>query len=255
MEFTKTKMSKILVFQHVAHEILGTLNPLLKGSGFRIRYVNFGRENYKIPELDNYDGLIVLGGPMGVNEVDKYPYLIPELKAIERAIEKEMPIFGICLGAQLIAKALGARVKKNKMKEIGWYDVMPTKEGVDDNLISQLSKTEKIFQWHGDTFDIPRCGVHLARSPRCENQAFKYGEKIYGFQFHLEVDKIMIERWLKNSVNVEELSNLKGIIYPEDIRKDTPIYIDRLKELSNLVFSKYIKNLSTKKKNHVLPST
>jgi len=247
-------MPKLLVFQHVPHEILGTLNPLLKDAGFRIKYINFGRENYKIPDLGDYDGLIVLGGPMNVDEVDLYPYLIPELKAIEQAMDNKMPMLGICLGSQLIAKVLGAKVRKNKVKEIGWYDIMPTKEGTGDRLLSKLSEVEKIFQWHGDTFDIPDGAVHLATSVDCENQAFKYGDNIYGFQFHLEVDKPMIKRWLTNPVNIEELNGLKGVIDPEEIRRETDIYIDRLKELGASVFSEFIKILGHKEKNYVLPS-
>lgn len=247
-------MPKLLVFQHVPHEILGTLNPLLKEAGFRIKYINFGRENYKIPDLGSYDGLIVLGGPMNVDEIDLYPYLIPELKAIEQTIDNKIPMLGICLGSQLIAKVLGARVRKNKIKEIGWYNIMPTKEGTGDRLLSKLSGVEKIFQWHGDTFDIPDGAVHLAKSVDCENQAFKYGDNVYGFQFHLEVDKPMIKRWLTNPVNVEELNSLKGVIDPEEIRRETDIYIDRLKELGASVFNEFIKILSHKEKNYLLPS-
>lgn len=251
---TKSKMPKLLVFHHVPHELLGTLNPLLKEAGFRIKYVNFGRENYKIPDLDGYDGLIVLGGPMNVDEVEEYPYLIPELKAIEQAIDLEKPVLGICLGSQLIAKVLGAQVRKNKTKEIGWYDVMPTKEGKNDPLLSKLNDIEKIFQWHGDTFDIPDGAVHLARSVDCENQAFKYGDNIYGFQFHLEVDKPMIKRWLIDPVNVKELEGLAGVIDPEEIKRETDIHIDRLKELGGSVFDEFIKILSPKERNYVLPS-
>ena len=247
-------MPKLLVFQHVAHEILGTLDPLLRNAGFRIRYVNFGRSNYNIPKLENYDGLIVLGGSMNVDEVDEYPYLLPEMRAIEEAIKIDIPILGICLGSQLVAKALGSTVKKNPEKEIGWYDVMPTKEGVKDPLISKLKKTEKIFQWHGDTFEMPRGAVHLARSELCENQAFTYGERIYCFQFHIEVDEPMIQRWLKTPGNVEELSELAGIIDPDVIRNETPKYIKRLMQLSDLVFTEFIKVFGAKEKNYVLPS-
>ncbi len=250
----RRKMPKLLVFQHVPHEILGTLDPLLKEAGFRIKYINFGRENYKVLDLGGYDGLVVLGGPMNVDEVDLYPYLIPELKAVEEAMDGKMPMLGICLGSQLIAKALGARVRKNRVKEIGWYNIMPTKEAADDRLLSKLSGAEKIFQWHGDTFDIPDGAVHLARSADCENQAFKYGDNVYGLQFHLEVDKPMIKRWLADPVNVEELNGLKGVIDPEGIRRETDIYIDGLKELGASVFSEFIKLLSPKDKNYILPS-
>ena len=130
----------------------------------------------------------------------------------------------------------------------------PTRDGSKDPLISNLKKSKKIFQWHGDTFDIPSGSVHLARSDLCENQAFKYGERIYGFQFHLEVDSPMIERWLKTPGNVEELSELKGIIDPEIIRKETPKYIERLIELSDQVFGEFIKVFGNKEKKYVLPS-
>lgn len=247
-------MPRLLVFQHVAHEILGTLDPLLRSSGFRVRYVNFGRSNYKIPDLRNYDGLIVLGGPMNVDQVNEYPYLIPELSAIENAIGLNMPILGICLGSQLVAKALGAKVRKNGEKEIGWYGINPTEDGKTDSLISNFGNVEKIFQWHGDTFDIPNGAVHLAESSICKNQAFKYGDNIYGFQFHLEVDEPMINRWLITPGNVEELDELKGKINPDDIRDITPQFINRLEELSNAVFKEFIKLFGVKSKTQFLPS-
>src|ERR671919_1422688 len=127
-------MKKIIVLQHVAHEILGTLNPLLKRAGFRIRYVNFGRHPDAQPCLDGYDGLVVLGGPMGVNDTRQHPHLITELRLIEEALRRQLPVLGICLGAQLIAKTLGADVYPSKEKEIGWYDISPTREAESDPL-------------------------------------------------------------------------------------------------------------------------
>ena len=247
-------MPRLLVFQHVAHEILGTLDPLLRGKGFRIRYVNFGRSNYQIPNLENYDGLIVLGGPMNVDQVKDYPYLVPEVEAIKKAIDLDMPILGICLGSQLLAKALDAEVTKNSCKEIGWYDVKPTTEGKKDPLISQFSNEEKIFQWHGDTFEIPKGAVKLASSKTCGNQAFRYGDKVYGLQFHLEVDKQMIERWLVNPENKKELEELKGEIDPDVIRKETPEYINQLIMLSNKTFTKFLGLFGNIVKREVLPS-
>lgn len=247
-------MPRLLVFQHVAYEILGTLDPLLRGSGFRIRYVNFGRSNYKIPNLKNYDGLIILGGPMNVDQVDEYPYLVHELDAIKEALDLDMPILGICLGSQLLAKALGCGVSRNGCKEIGWYDVEPTAEGKKDPLVGEFKNLEKIFQWHGDTFEIPRGSVRLATSKTCKNQAYRYGDKVYGFQFHLEVDRPMIERWLVTPENKEELDKLKGVINPDLIRIETPKYIERLIELSNCTFTKFIGLFGNIMKKEVLPS-
>ena len=119
-------MRKLLVFQHVAFELLGTLHPLLKRRGFRIRYVNFQRDPDAQPVVDRYNGLVVLGGPMNCDQVRRFPHLLTEVAAIQRAIELGMPVLGICLGAQLLARALGARVRPNKEKEIGWFPLSPT---------------------------------------------------------------------------------------------------------------------------------
>lgn len=247
-------MAKILVFQHVAHEILGTLDPLLRNAGFRIKYVNFERYPDAEPSLEGYEGLIVLGGPMSVDETRDYPFLETEIRLIKDAMQRGFPILGICLGSQLLAKALGAKVKKNPEKEIGWYDVSPTLEGASDPLISGFSGLERIFQWHGDTFELPEGAVRLASSPLCSNQAFRLGENIYGFQFHLEVDEPMIERWLSVPANKEEIEALKGKIDPNVIMQDTPEYIERLKELSDTTFGGFLSLFGYNKKRHTLPS-
>lgn len=247
-------MPKILVFQHVAHEILGTLDPLLRGAGFRIKYVNFERHPDAVPNLDGYDGLIVLGGPMNVDETEAFPFLQTEVGLIREAMQREFPILGVCLGSQLLAKALGANVKKNPEKEIGWYNVTPTKEGDKDPLLSTFSGTEKIFQWHGDTFELPHGAVLLASSELCKNQAYRVGDNIYGFQFHMEVDEPMIERWLNVPENKEEIKALGGKIDPEVIRNDTPEHIGRLKELSDGAFSRFLDLFGYNKMRRTLPS-
>jgi GMP synthase (glutamine-hydrolysing) len=247
-------MKKLLVCQHVAFEILGTLDPLLRGSGFRIRYVNFSRYPDAEPSVDGYHGVVVLGGPMSADETDAYPHLATEIRLIEDAIDKGLPVLGICLGAQLIARALGASVGRNHEKEIGWYDVSPTGAGEEDPVFSHFAPTEKIFQWHGDTFDIPSGGVHLASSPSCENQAFRYGENVYGFQFHLEVDEATIERWLNVPIHRAELAELEGRIDPDVIREQTPLHIDALKRLSDRTFGEFVKGFGHKKRVRMLPS-
>jgi len=241
-------MKKLLVFQHVPHELLGTLNPLLKKSGFRIRYVNFARHPDAQPSLNGYDGLVVLGGPMSVNDTDRLPHLKTEMKVIEEALGKNIPVLGICLGAQLIAKTLGAAVYPNEEKEIGWYDVSPTNHAQSDPLLGAFVDTEKIFQWHGETFDIPRSTRHLAFSSLCANQAFRHGGNVYGFQFHLEVDEPMIHRWLRVSENRREIAALGGAITPERIHKETPEYITRLHQLSQRVFGEFINLFGVEKK-------
>lgn len=247
-------MSKILVFQHVPYEILGTLDPLLRGSGFRIKYVNFGRNPDTKPSLDGYRGLVILGGPMNVDQTDRYKHLKTEIDFIIKAISKQLPVLGICLGAQLIAKALGSEVRDNEELEVGWYDVSPTDEGERDLLLYHLNQTEKIFQWHGDTFEIPKGALHLATSPKCYNQAFRFGSNVYGFQFHLEVDQKMIERWLHVPSHKRQIEDSGGKIDPMKIRAETVAYIDRLKELSKMVFGEFVKLIGVKERRHRLPS-
>jgi len=247
-------MKKLLVLQHVAHEPLGTLNPLLKRAGFRIRYVNFARHPDAQPCLDGYDGLIILGGPMSVNDTHRLPHLMTELKLIEDAMRREIPVLGICLGAQLIAKALGVDVYPNREKEIGWYDVSPTEEAGSDPLLMTLQKTEKVFQWHGETFDIPKSTRHLAFSSLCANQAFRYGDNVYGFQFHMEVDEPMIHRWLRVMENQKEISSLRGANYLERLYNETPEYVARLTQLSERVFGEFIHLFSIDKRLLRLPT-
>ncbi len=247
-------MKSIVVFQHVAWEILGTFHPLLKQAGFRIRYVNFGRDPQACPKVKDYDGIIVLGGPMGVYETDKYPHLKTEVACLKEAIDSGKPVLGICLGAQLIATALGAAVKPNGKKEIGWYGLKLTDEGKKDPVLGQLTESETIFQWHGDRFEIPKGAERLAESDLCDNQAFRYGEKVYGFQFHLEVDEPMVKRWVEVPSNREEIEAMAGPGHLEKILTDTSRYGARQNELSDKAFGKYISLFSTKKKTTVLGS-
>lgn len=252
--YARPVVSRIIVCQHVAYEILGTLNPLLKNAGLRLRYVNFEREPTAQPSLDGYDGLVVLGGPMNVDQTGEFPCLATETALVTEAIRRDMPVLGICLGAQIIAKALGAGVRPNGQKEIGWYPVSVTAEGRSDPLLGSFDTTEQIFQWHGDTFDIPKGAVRLASSPACENQAFRFGDRVYGFQFHLEVDEAMIARWLEVPHHVDEIVAAGGLIDPAVIREQTPLNIERLEALSRSSFGAFVALFGTRTRSQLLGS-
>jgi len=234
-------MRKVLVIQHVAYEIHGTLNPLLKKEGFRVRYVNFDRQPDAYPSVERYDGLIILGGYMGVYEIEKHAHLKVEMKLVEQALRKNIPILGICLGSQILAHVLGSHVRKHTEREMGWYDVQLTEQGMKDPVLGHFHKTEKVFQSHGDTFDVPESAEHLALSELCPGQAFRYGDKAYGLQFHLEVDQAIIQRWLKIPVNKEIFKTSKGKFVAEKIEAETANFLSRSVELSNEAFMKFLK--------------
>jgi len=247
-------MKRILVFQHVPYEPLGTLNPQLKAAGFRIRYVNFSRQPEARPDMSTYNGLVVLGGPMSVNQTDRYAHLDTEVELIKEALELRIPILGICLGAQLLARALGARVNRSPRPEIGWHDISLDPKAADDPLLGKFGQREKIFQWHSDTFELPREAVHLASSDVCAHQAFRYGDNAYGLQFHLEVDSDLIGRWLKVPAHQREIEAMGGQVDPEQILSETREQIASNHELAEATFAEFIKLFSHHGRRRLLRS-
>lgn len=248
------KMHKLLVCQHVAYEPLGTLDPMLRRAGFRIRFVNFGREPQARPSLAGYNGLVVLGGPMSADDDEHHPHLATEVDLVREAADRDLPVLGVCLGAQLVARALGGQLKRAPEKEIGWYDVETTEHARQDPLFGHMEARERIFQWHGDTFDLPGEAVHLVRGQTTVNQAFRVGRRVYGLQFHMEVDEAMIHRWLGVPHHVRELAGEAGRICPEAIRRETPQSIGRLRTLADRTFGAFIDLFDRPARRPVLPS-
>lgn len=245
---------KILVCQHVPHELLGTLDPQLRKKGFRIRYANFGRFPHLEPSLDGYDGLILLGGPMNVGDDASYPHLTTEKRLVVDAFKRDIPVLGICLGSQIIADALGAPVIKNTAREIGWHPLATTEHSKTDPLLKHLVAGDHVFHWHGYKFGVPSSAVRLAASQMTENQAFRYGDKVYALQFHLEVDEHCVERWMKVPDNVAELHDTHGSDGPELLRAGTKKHLGRQRQLSELVFGEFITLFGHKKPKKHLPS-
>lgn len=231
-------MGRALVIRHVAHEGLGILKrPIEKDSD--VEYVDVYKGAPVPARIDGYDGLIVLGGPMGVYEDDIYPFIKPELKLIEDALKKRVPMLGICLGSQLLAKAAGSRVYKGGAKEIGWHDVTLTEDADYDWLFLGFPDRFMAFHWHGDTFDVPKGSLMLASSELFPNQVIKVGPAAYGIQFHLEVTEQMIREWL--TVNHEELAALKGQVDPKAIADETPKRIEGLNRLGSALGARFIR--------------
>jgi len=172
-------------FQHAPFEGLGSIGEWLSGKGARVSSTCFF-ERPVLPDPDDLELLIIMGGPMSVNEEDSYPWLKEEKKLIARAIHRGTAVLGICLGAQLIASALGARVRRNDFAEIGWFPVESVDAGATGDLDGILPHTLEVFHWHGETFDLPQGSRHLARSEACGNQAFAFEDRVLALQFHLE---------------------------------------------------------------------
>jgi GMP synthase (glutamine-hydrolysing) len=243
-----------LVFQHVPYEPLGTLDAQFRDAGFRIRYINFARSGRVNLDVRRYHGVVVLGGPMSVNSTDRYPHLLDEIDALRVAIDGEIPVLGICLGAQLIAATLGASIEPNPIKEIGWSDVKRTPAGATDPLFKHFKASEKIFQWHGDTFEMPSGAEHLAVTDACSNQAFCYRGGVYGLQFHLEIDEALVRRWLATPAMRDELAALHGTVDGGAILQQTERHIGRSKRLSRAVFRTFIERFFGWRRRLALPS-
>jgi GMP synthase-like glutamine amidotransferase len=173
---------KIHYFQHESFESLGCIKDWIKKREYPVSATRF-YENPALPELSDFDFLIVMGGPMGIYDEDKYPWMKSEKLFIRKAIENNKVVLGICLGSQLIANAMGAKVYRNKYKEIGWFPIQINNE---HNIFSILPNEIMSAHWHGDTFDLPDGTIHVAESSACKNQAFVYNDKVIGLQFHLE---------------------------------------------------------------------
>lgn len=233
-------MSRILVLQHVAAEPLGTLDPLIRARGHRIRYVNFERQPEATPSMDRYHGLIVLGGPMNVEEHHQRPHLLTEMRLIEQALAQDKPVLGICLGSQLLAHVLGAPVRRHRQSEIGWYDLDTTPAGRNDPVLQPLGERAPVFQWHSYTFDIPRSAEHLALTASCQNQAFRYGNNAYGFQFHLEVDQALVTRWLSLPAYREELLAAELDHGPDEVEQLTLERAGQMRDRAEPVFGNFL---------------
>lgn len=188
----------VLILKNISPEGPGTIGSFLDGQNIQYTVIDLSAGE-RLPETRQYDTLVMMGGPMSVN--DGIPYIEEECALTRQFIAAGKRVFGVCLGAQIMAKALGARVYPGPEKEIGWYDIHLTQGGQSDPAMNALSRGAsffKVFQWHGETFDLPEGAVHLAHSPLYRHQAFRFGQSAYAFQFHIEVTREMVYDWLKD---------------------------------------------------------
>jgi GMP synthase (glutamine-hydrolysing) len=233
-------MTDVIVLQHSECENLGTIRDSLSIYGCIPRYVRLFDGDRVPGSLEDASGLIVMGGPMSVNEQDKYPSLAAELKLMDVCLAEGRPLLGICLGSQLLATALGGCVKKNHRKEIGWHPVRLSDAGTMDPLWAGVPREFVAFHWHGDVFDPPAGTTSLASSELTACQGFRYRDNVYGLLFHLEVNAEVI-RGMATAFE-EELREIE--MDQDQLLSGASTHLPSLEVLSGLVFDRWASHLS-----------
>ena len=211
---------RIHCFQHVDFEGLGCIEEWIGNNYHQLSSTRF-YETQELPDVNELDMLIVMGGPMGVYDEVQYPWLTAEKQMIGQMIEANKKVLGICLGAQLIADVLGAKVYANPYKEIGWYDIETSPNGLQSPILNWIEQKFTAFHWHGDTFDLPEKSTLLFSSEACRNQGFLLDNRVLGLQFHLEITAENLAGMLKNCQ--QELIDAPYIQNAETILKGTEI--------------------------------
>jgi len=225
-----------LVLRHVQAEGLGLLTNVLRDRGIHHRYLDLPRREAPPRDLTNVGGLIVLGGPMAVYEAE-HTFLRTESGLVERALTAGRPVLGICLGAQLIASALGARVYAGERREVGWAPITLTPEGRDDSVFGVLEPELTVFHMHGDTYELPADAKNLARSALYEQQAFRWGDVVYGLQFHLEFTETMIQKLASEAGSRAYITGAG--VDPQALVRGAATHVRRLGTVVEKVFSEF----------------
>ncbi len=225
-------MKTVMVIQHTECETAGLIEEALKSKGYSIESIRSFLGDPVPKNLGAARGLVVMGGPMGVYDTVPFPFLREEIRFIERALSQEKPVLGVCLGSQLLAAALGARVRKGAQKEIGWHEVTLSEPARQDPLLNGVDRSFVAYHWHGDIFDTPAGATSLASSQRTECQAFRYSRNAYGFLFHMEVTPAILKGMLRAFRKELEEESLSA----DEIGRGAAENLDRLQTIGRSVF-------------------
>lgn len=231
-------MKRINILQHVPYETPGCIEEWINKKSYECEITKI-YEGGSLPSVSSIDWLVIMGGPMSVHDTDKFPWLVSEKKYIKEAIASNKVVVGICLGSQLIAEALGSRVYRNDLKEIGWFPVKKSGDKTESELLKSFNNTEIVFHWHGDTFEMPSGASREFLSDACRNQCFTYNKRVIALQFHVEVTEHLLKAMIQNGIDelipgeyvqsAESLSN--GTVH---IKRNNDLMFSILDGLDNL---------------------
>jgi len=226
-------MQPILIVTHVDHEGPGYLAQVLNRNTIPHRVVSIGRGDALPKQANDFSGLVFMGGPMSVN--DPLPWIEQELRLIRNAVSASIPVLGHCLGGQLISKALGGTVTRNRVREIGWFDV----EQVTPAWLTDLPTRFPVFHWHGETFSLPKGATSLLRNDNCEQQTFSIGNTL-ALQCHIEMTEAMVRQWVASAP--EEFTHPSGAVQrPAEITRDLPARVGQLQHVADIIYAHWLR--------------
>ncbi|GAV19478.1 GMP synthase (glutamine-hydrolysing) [Mariprofundus micogutta] len=229
-----------LILQHLDIEPPALIGESIEAVGHHLTTLNLDQGDALPASDSDYDGLIIMGGPQSAN--DNSDYIRAELNWINTAISKGTPLLGICLGAQIIAKAAGAEVVDSPVRELGWFPVYHTNEGENDPLFKEMPDGMAVFQWHGETFSFTDEMTPVVTHPEVPAQAFRLNKAQYGLQFHVEVTEAIIETWIAHGESERNHLGIGGI---QLLHKDTALYLETMQQFCRQMVSNWLTEIST----------
>lgn len=236
-------MKQALVIRHLMFEDLGTLATALQAKGYETTYLEAGFDDLSAINALESELVIILGGPIGAYDDQDYPFIKDELSLLKQRLDRDLPTLGICLGAQLMARALGAKVYPGNEKEIGWFPITLSDAGNTSALKPLVEGGDMVLHWHGDTFDIPEGATHLAASEKYVNQAFSWGKCGLALQFHPEVTQKGLGRWFIG--HACEIGQASGVTVSK-LRENTEKYGDSLEVKGEKMWQQWLEEIESK---------
>lgn len=233
-------MNPVTILRHIECEGPGYLEKTLKKYKIPTQLIAIDLGNPVPQDIKNTSGLIIMGGPMSANDNDEW--IKNEILLIRKAIDQNLPVLGHCLGGQFIARALGAKITQNPIKEIGWLPVFAAEKADNPGWVKQFKTPQMVFHWHGETFELPEGAELLLSSKDCTNQAFRYKENVYAFQCHIEMTRDMIDEW--STLYADEISAPSDTIQPKSsMMQSTEKHITKLNQLADCVYEDWVQYL------------